>query len=78
MSKQRLEELDKLVDEILIFTNIDVKSPYSCNKFIKEHNLDHVEEDYVYFRLRSKATKAFKEQIVILMANIINGVWDGY
>lgn len=73
MGKQRLEELDKLVEELLIFTNIDVNSGHSCNKFIKEHNLNQTEEDYVYFRLRSKAANVLNVHVDILEATIMKG-----
>lgn len=57
MSKGRLKDLDAIIDELLIFTNINPDSIISCNRATESLRLvSKEEEDYVYFTLRSKSS----------------------
>ena len=73
MSKQRLGELDKLIDEILIFTNIDVDSETSCATAAKSTRLKVNEVNYIYYSLRNKSEMNFEFYLTNHRTRIING-----
>lgn len=56
VSYQRLNELDVMLTELIIFTNINPDSVASCNRAAESLELDSTEEHYVYFSLRSRSS----------------------
>ena len=75
MSKGRLKDLDVLIDELSIFTNINPDSMISCNRAAESLRLDsNWEEDYVYFTLRNKSSSYnFENHLRHIRNTLING-----
>ena len=64
MSQQRLEELDVIVEELLIFSNVDVSSMASCNRVsCNLPEISHRERDYIYFSLRLKGNTSYRDAV---------------
>ena len=72
MSQQRLEELDEIVEELLIFSNVDTTSMGSCNEVsISVTEISRRECDYVYFSLRLKSDDSYTDAVNRIKEQII-------
>lgn len=64
MTQKRLDELDVIVEELLIFSNVDVSSMHSCNKVsCSLLEISHKERDYIYFSLRLKYNTSYRDAL---------------
>ncbi len=72
MTQKRLDELDEIVEELLIFSNVDVFSMYSCNR-VSENvpEITYRERDYIYFSLRLKGNTSYMDSVSYTRAEIL-------
>ena len=81
MSQQELDELDKIIEEIIIFGSVDYSNPDSCSKEAEKHNKGKgTIHYYIYHSLMirkdDKLALTRQAEIDSLRRMILNGYWE--
>lgn len=71
MSQQELDEVDKIIEEIIVFSSVDYSSLPKCIQEAKKHFPMHAKKgQYIFHSLRNRMGNKFKDT----RRNIIEGL----